>query len=112
MAEATVVYKIFLSRIDAQLIDSLALHAIIANESRRHMGVAKKTNAGVLIGEACSGIEIVENVTPLLGRIEGRMDDREIAHLPLQLQRDFTIVHATLDTPEQWGYVFNNLDAA
>ena len=33
----------------------------------------------------------------------------------LLLQRpvhDFTIVHATLDTPEQWGYVFNNLDAA
>lgn len=26
--------------------------------------------------------------------------------------RDFTIVHATLDTPEQWGYVFNALDAA
>jgi predicted phosphodiesterase len=26
--------------------------------------------------------------------------------------RDFSIVHATLDTPEQWGYVFNNLDAA
>jgi diadenosine tetraphosphatase ApaH/serine/threonine PP2A family protein phosphatase len=25
--------------------------------------------------------------------------------------RDFTIVHATLDTPEQWGYVFNSLDA-
>src|SRR3954452_23491481 len=25
--------------------------------------------------------------------------------------RDFTIVHATLDTPEQWGYVFNTLDA-
>jgi diadenosine tetraphosphatase ApaH/serine/threonine PP2A family protein phosphatase len=26
--------------------------------------------------------------------------------------RDFTIVHATLDTPSQWGYVFNQLDAA
>jgi predicted phosphodiesterase len=26
--------------------------------------------------------------------------------------RDFTVVHATLDTPAQWGYVFNNLDAA
>ena len=26
--------------------------------------------------------------------------------------RDFTIVHATLDTPEKWGYVFNPLDAA
>lgn len=25
---------------------------------------------------------------------------------------DFSIVHATLDTPEQWGYVFNTLDAA
>ena len=26
--------------------------------------------------------------------------------------RDFTIVHATLDTPHKWGYVFNQLDAA
>jgi len=26
--------------------------------------------------------------------------------------RDFTIVHATLDTPHMWGYVFNQLDAA
>ena len=25
---------------------------------------------------------------------------------------DFTIVHATLDTPHKWGYVFNQLDAA
>jgi len=33
--------------------------------------------------------------------------------LKLQRQvRDFTIVHATLDTPAQWGYVFNDLDAA
>jgi predicted phosphodiesterase len=29
----------------------------------------------------------------------------------LRQVRDFTIVHATLDTPEQWGYVLNNLDA-
>jgi len=36
-----------------------------------------------------------------------------LRELPLQRQvRDFTIVHATLDTPEQWGYVFSNLDAA
>ncbi|HEV3148361.1 MAG TPA: metallophosphoesterase family protein, partial [Chthoniobacterales bacterium] len=41
-------------------------------------------------------------------------EDKEwLRGLPLQRQvRDFTIVHATLDTPEQWGYVFNNLDAA
>jgi diadenosine tetraphosphatase ApaH/serine/threonine PP2A family protein phosphatase len=41
-------------------------------------------------------------------------DDKEwLRGLRLQRQvRDFTIVHATLDTPAQWGYVFNNLDAA
>jgi diadenosine tetraphosphatase ApaH/serine/threonine PP2A family protein phosphatase len=40
--------------------------------------------------------------------------DREwLRSLPLQRQvDDFTIVHATLNTPGQWGYVFNNLDAA
>ena len=36
-----------------------------------------------------------------------------LRELKMQRQvRDFTIVHATLDTPGQWGYVFNNLDAA
>ena len=41
-------------------------------------------------------------------------DDKEwLRDLRLERQvRDFTIVHATLDTPAQWGYVFNNLDAA
>src|SRR3954471_15559998 len=41
-------------------------------------------------------------------------EDKEwLRDLRLQRQvRDFTIVHATLDTPAQWGYVFNNLDAA
>jgi predicted phosphodiesterase len=41
-------------------------------------------------------------------------DDKQwLRDLKLQRQvRDFTIVHATLDMPEQWGYVFNNLDAA
>ena len=40
-------------------------------------------------------------------------DKNWLRDLKMQRQvRDFTIVHATLDTPEQWGYVFNNLDAA
>ena len=40
-------------------------------------------------------------------------DKNWLRGLKLQRQvRDFTIVHSTLDTPEQWGYVFNNLDAA
>lgn len=40
-------------------------------------------------------------------------DDKQwLRDLRLSRQvRDFTIVHATLDTPGQWGYVFNNLDA-
>jgi diadenosine tetraphosphatase ApaH/serine/threonine PP2A family protein phosphatase len=40
-------------------------------------------------------------------------DKQWLASLRLIRQvRDFTIVHATLDTPNQWGYVFNQLDAA
>ncbi len=36
-----------------------------------------------------------------------------LRELRLQRQvRDFTIVHATLDTPHKWGYVFNQLDAS
>ena len=39
-------------------------------------------------------------------------DKRWLADLRLTKQvRDFTIVHATLDTPGQWGYVFSDLDA-
>jgi predicted phosphodiesterase len=41
-------------------------------------------------------------------------EDKEwLRDLPMSRQvHDFTIVHATLDTPERWDYVFNNLDAA
>jgi predicted phosphodiesterase len=40
-------------------------------------------------------------------------DKQWLRDLPFQKKvRDFTIVHATLDTPAQWGYVFNNFDAA
>lgn len=39
-------------------------------------------------------------------------DKQILAGLRMTRQvRDFTIVHATLDTPGGWGYVFNNLDA-
>ncbi|HEV3410614.1 MAG TPA: metallophosphoesterase family protein [Chthoniobacterales bacterium] len=40
-------------------------------------------------------------------------DKQWLSELRLTRQvRDFTIVHATLDTPAEWGYVFKNLDAA
>lgn len=42
----------------------------------------------------------------------GEEDKEWLRGLPFQRQvRDFTIVHATLDSPERWRYVFNNLDA-
>ena len=44
-----------------------------------------------------------------------QLSDRDkewLRGLPFTRQvRDFTIVHATLDTPERWDYVFNTLDA-
>ena len=44
-----------------------------------------------------------------------RLSAADIAWLAdLSLTRqvcDFTIVHATLDSPGQWGYIFNDLDA-
>lgn len=40
-------------------------------------------------------------------------DKQWLRELPLfRPVRDFTIVHATLDTPEQWSYVLNPVDAA
>ncbi len=39
-------------------------------------------------------------------------DKEWLRNLPLQRRvHDFTIVHATLNSPARWGYVFNNLDA-
>jgi diadenosine tetraphosphatase ApaH/serine/threonine PP2A family protein phosphatase len=39
-------------------------------------------------------------------------DKQWLRELPFTRQvQDFTIVHATLDTPERWDYVFNTLDA-
>src|SRR4051812_31849907 len=76
--------EIFFRRLDSQLVDFDALHTVITDEGHRDMGVPKKTNPGVLIGETGDSIEIVEDVAPLTGSIERRMHDREIAHLPLQ----------------------------
>ena len=50
------------------------------------MGVAEETNGRALICETRDGIEIVEHVAPLPGRIEGGVHDREIVHLALQGQ--------------------------
>ncbi len=47
-------------------------------------------------------------------RAQLSQDEKEwLRSLRMQRQvRDFTVVHATLDTPHKWGYVFNQLEAA
>src|SRR6202011_3942887 len=83
LADAAHVNEIFLGGVDPQFVDPLALHAFIPDESHRHMSVTEKANGGVLISEARRGVEIIEDIAPLLGRIESRVDNAEIAHLPL-----------------------------
>ena len=69
-----------------QLVEHLALHRAIADVGARRVGVAVKAELRVLVVEARRGIELVEDVAPLVRRIERGVDDREIAHLPDHLQ--------------------------
>ncbi len=70
--------------------------------------------------EQASMIDEQEGFNPLAEeainwtRLQLTDDERAwLRELRLQRQvRDFTIVHATLDTPHKWGYIFNQLDAA
>jgi predicted phosphodiesterase len=59
------------------------------------------------------------NVSPLANEgidfTRAHLDQEDLAWLAglkfVRQVRDFTIVHATLDTPHKWGYVLNQLDA-
>lgn len=59
------------------------------------------------------------NVSPLANEgidfTRARLTEDDLAWLAglkfVRQVRDFTIVHATLDTPHKWGYVLNQLDA-
>jgi predicted phosphodiesterase len=70
--------------------------------------------------EQASAENILENFNPLaeeaINWTRAHLSDEDkqwLRDLRLVRQvRDFTIVHATLDTPHKWGYVFNQLDAA
>jgi predicted phosphodiesterase len=70
--------------------------------------------------EQASAETILENFNPLAEEAItwtrehlAEEDKKWLRELRLVRQvRDFTIVHATLDTPHKWGYVFNQLDAA
>ena len=70
--------------------------------------------------EEASGGESLEGFNPLakeaLNWTRAQLTDEEKTYLNalrlVRQVRDFTIVHATLDTPHKWGYVFNQLDAS
>ena len=50
------------------------------------MGVSEKTNCCALIREIREGIEIIEHITPLSGRIERGVHDGKVVHQALQRQ--------------------------
>jgi predicted phosphodiesterase len=60
-----------------------------------------------------------DNVSPLanegITHTRAQLTPDQIAYLSglkfVRQVRDFTVVHATLDTPHRWGYVFSQLDA-
>ena len=73
--------KYFFPAVENDLSDGDPANVLVADESGWPMGVAEKTKRGVLVGKARARVEIVENVAPLAGAIEGRVDDGEVAHL-------------------------------
>jgi predicted phosphodiesterase len=86
------------------------------------LDIVRNLNCPVVKGNhdelACMDIN-PNNVSPLANegieftRVHLTPDDLAwLAGLKFVRQvRDFTIVHATLDTPHKWGYVLNQLDA-
>ena len=85
--------------------------------------IVRKLECPVVKGnhdEQASAESIQENFNPLAEEAINwtrdhltEEDKKWLRELRLVRQvRDFTIVHATLDTPAKWGYVFNQLDAA
>lgn len=70
--------------------------------------------------EYCASDEPLDGFNPKAAKVvewtrnQLAPDDRQWLHdLPYVLQlENFTLVHATLDRPKQWGYVFDKLAAA
>jgi diadenosine tetraphosphatase ApaH/serine/threonine PP2A family protein phosphatase len=67
----------------------------------------------------CSHDECIRDFHPLAANVvdwtRNQLTDEELAYLKhLKLVRvvsSFTLVHSTLDMPEKWGYVFDELEA-
>ena len=86
LAHASGVDEIFFASLNTNVLGSLATDAVIAHKYHRHMRVAEKTDPCALIRKTRHGIEIVEHVAPLPGRIESGVHDGKILNPLLQRQ--------------------------
>ena len=86
LADTADVDEIFLAHLELDFVEGDAHHRTVPDVCPGRMGVAEKADARVLVTETRARVELVEHVAPLVRRIEGRMDNREIAHLPHEPQ--------------------------
>src|SRR6185436_43317 len=70
----------------------------IANESNRHMRVAKKANTRVLISKTGCSSQFVEDVTPALRPVQSGVNDGKTGHQTdvTQLAQPLSVVHCQL----------------
>ena len=75
LADAADVNEISFRFLDGELIDLDLRHMVVADERSCYMGVSKETDRRLLIGKTGDGIEAVEDVAPLVRRIEGGVNN-------------------------------------
>ena len=78
--------EIFFAGLNTNVLGSLTPDALIAHEYHRHMRMAEETDSRPLIRKTRDGVEIIEYVAPLPGRIEGGVHGCEIVNPSLQRQ--------------------------
>jgi hypothetical protein len=86
LTHAASVDEIFFARLNTNVLGVLAPDAVIAHKYHRHMRVAEKTDGRPLIRKTRDGVEIIEYVAPLPGRIEGGVHGCKIVNPSLQRQ--------------------------
>src|SRR5436189_1227809 len=86
LANTARVDEIFLARLNTNVLGVVAPDAVIAHKYHRHMRVAEKTDGRPLIRKTRDGVEIVEYVAPLPGRIESGVHDGKVVYPLLQRQ--------------------------
>ena len=82
------------------------VHRFVADVGAGGVGVPVEADVGVLVVEARGGVELVEDVAPLVGRVERGVDDGEIPHLPDEPQAGeplFVFIGEVFAGPAQGG---------